>query len=548
MPLARIDLGEGKPVPSRRGPVPRSGRWVTGRRARMLLCAAGTSFLIMLDSNIVAVSLPAIARDLHGAFTDVEWVVSAYVLSFAALLMAAGALADRFGRRRILLSGLCIFTVASLLCGLAPGTGWLNAGRAVQGVGAALQLSAALAVIGHGFRGPERARAFAFWGTVVGVAVALGPIVGGLITSYLGWRWAFLVNIPVGIVLIVLAATSVDESRDEDAGRLDVPGILLFGFGLFSIVWALIAANGVGWESPATVTKLGVGLALLAAFGVAETLQARPMVDLALFRDRTVLGAAVAMLGYAATAQVLMTILPLYLQDAFALPPVQAGLAMIPFALPLVACPMAASGLAARMSGRAILAAGLGVVALGNAAIALAIASGAGYGAVAVGMAVTGVGAGLLNGETTKAQINAVPPARAGMASGIAGTTRFVGIVVGLAGLGAVLAATAEGRLRSLGLQAVPAQAADWHSLSLRIVGGDAVGGLSALAADLRASLGPAIRASVAAGFGAALAAAAVFAAISAALAWALIRTTDTRLAAPAPAVTPDDAAVTPGP
>ena len=510
----------------------------------MLLCAAGTSFLIMLDSNIVAVSLPTIARDLNATFTDVEWVVSAYVLSFAALLMAAGALADRLGRRRVLLAGLSVFTVASLLCGLAPDKGLLNAARAVQGVGAALQLSAALAVIGNGFRGHERARAFAFWGTVVGIAVALGPILGGLITSYLGWRWAFLINVPVGIVLIAPAVTSIDESRDADAQRLDLPGILLFGFGLLSVVWALIAANGVGWESPATLTKLGLGIALLVAFGVVEKLQARPMVDLALFRDRTVLGAAVAMLGFAAAAQVMMTILPLYLQDAFGLPPDKAGLAMIPFALPLVACPTVASRLAARMSGRAVLALGLGIVALGNAAIALAIAAGAGYAAVAIGMAVTGSGAGLLNGETTKVQINAVPPARAGMASGIAGTTRFVGVVMGIAGLGAVLAATAEGRLRGLGMQVAPAATVDWHSLSLRIVGGDAGGGLSTLAADLRASLGPAVRASVSTGFGAALTAAAIFAAIASLLAWVLIRASDTRPTAPALAANAVPAAV----
>jgi EmrB/QacA subfamily drug resistance transporter len=523
------------------------GRREAGRRARMLLCAAGTSFLIMLDSNIVAVSLPAIARDLHGVFTDIEWVVSAYLLSFAALLMAAGALADRLGRRRVLLAGLSIFTASSLLCGLAPGTGLLNAARALQGAGAALQLSAALAVIGHGFRGHERARAFAFWGTVVGVAVALGPIVGGLITSYLGWRWAFLINVPVGAVLIALAMTSVDESRDVDAQRLDLPGILLFAGGLLSIVWALIAANGAGWDSPSTLTKLGLGLVLLVAFSVVERLQARPMVELELFRDRTVLGAAIAMLGYAATAQVMVTILPLYLQDAFALTPDRAGLGMIPFALPLMACPMVASRLSARMSGRALLALGLGVVSFGNAVVALAVTLGAGYAAVAIGMAATGAGAGLLNGETTKVQINAVPPGRAGMASGIAGTTRFVGIVVGIAGLGAVLAAIAERRLRGLGIAAVTAQTVNWHSLSLRIVGGDAAGGLSALAADLRTPLEPALRASVSAGFGAAFAVAALFAAVSSILAWALVRATDTRPSTPTQPVTPDYVAAEPG-
>src|ERR1700761_8849383 len=177
----------------------------SGRKVRMLLCAAGASFVIMLDASIVAVSLPSIARDLHGEFTDVEWVVSAYILPFAALLMPAGALADGLGRRRILIWGLSIFTVASPLCGLAPDLTTLNGARALQALGAALQLGAAMAVISHGFQAHERVRAFAIWGTVMGLAPTMGPIVGGLITSYFGWRWAFLVNVPIGAALASLA-------------------------------------------------------------------------------------------------------------------------------------------------------------------------------------------------------------------------------------------------------------------------------------------------------------------------------------------------------
>src|SRR5580693_8374177 len=187
-------------------------RWVSGRRALVLLCASGVSFMIMLDSNVVAVSLPSIARDLNATFADIEWVVSAYVLTFAALLMPSGALADRFERRRMLVIGLAIFTVASLLCGLAPTALILNSARALQGVGAAIELSAALAVLGHEFRGAERAKAFGFWGTLLGVAVAVGPLVGGVITSGFGWRWAFLVNVPVGAALMWLAIEAVRES------------------------------------------------------------------------------------------------------------------------------------------------------------------------------------------------------------------------------------------------------------------------------------------------------------------------------------------------
>ncbi len=223
-------------------------RWVSGRRFRVLLCASGMCFMIMLDSNIVAVSLPSIARDLGATISDIEWAVSAYVLTFAALLMPSGTLADRLGRRRIALVGLSVFTLSSLLCGLAPGALILNIARAVQGIGAALQLSTALAILSYEFRGPDRARAFGFWGTVIGVAVALGPLVGGIITSSFGWRWAFLVNVPIGAMLVALAVSVVEESRDPDAVRLDLVGMVLFGGGLFCLVWALIDGNKAGWR------------------------------------------------------------------------------------------------------------------------------------------------------------------------------------------------------------------------------------------------------------------------------------------------------------
>ncbi len=479
----------------------------------------------MLDTNIVAVSLPSIARDLHGEFTDVEWVVSAYILPFAALLIPAGALADRVGRRRMLLLGLSIFTLASLLCGLAPDLVVLNGARALQAVGAAFQLSASLAVITHGFQSHERTRVYAILGTVLGIAPSLGPLVGGLVTSYFGWRWAFLLNLPVGVGLIWLILFSVDESRDQNAERLDFPGIFLFGTGLFSIVWALISANSVGWDSTSTFVKLGVGSLLLLAFVFAERCHPRPMIDLSIFRDRTVVGTAIAMLGYAAAAQVMMTLLPLYLQDAFHYAPAMAGLAMIPFALPLLIGPSIGGRLATHMSSRAILSFGLGVVALGDAFIAAAVLAGFGYWGAATGMAITGMGAGLLNGETTKAQISAMPPERAGMASGIAGATRFVGIIVGIAGLGAVLAAVAERSLRRLGPAQVPGRGIDWHALSLRIMGGDASGGLSVLSPQARAAIGHAVDTSVAHGFGAALAVGAVVAMVSSVSSWLFIRT-----------------------
>lgn len=497
---------------------------LTGRKLLMLLCCAGAPFMIMLDSNIVAVSLPSIARDLHGEFTDVEWVISAYILPFTALLMPAGSLADRLGRRRMLLLGLSIFTLASLFCGLATDLTILNSARALQALGAALQLSASLAIIAHGFEPSERARVYAIWGTTMGLAPSLGPILGGLITSYFGWRWAFFINLPIGAGLIALALVSTTESKDPKADRLDFSGILFFGTGLFCIVWALIEANSIGWQNATTLLRFGVGGVLLLGFVFAERRHPRPMLDLALFRDRTFVGAALAMIGYAASAQVMMTILPLYLQNAFDYSPAAAGLAMIPFALPLLIGPGIGGKLAARMSSRAILSFGLGLVALGNAFAAVSVTAGFGYWAVAIGMLTIGSGAGLLNSETAKAQIAAVPPERAGMASGLAGTTRFVGINIGVAGLGAILAATADSSLRRLGEPLVPNRAIDWHALNLRIVAGDASSGLAVLPLDVQTAIEPAIQGSVAAGFGAVLAVAVVIAALSSALSWFLIR------------------------
>src|SRR6202042_912819 len=483
-----------------------SGASFSARKLRMLLCCAGAPFLIMLDTNIVAVSLPSIARDLQGGFADVEWAVSAYILPFAALLMPAGALADRLGRRRMLILGLSIFTFASFLCGAAPNLLTLNGARALQAVGAALQLTSSLAVVAQGFEANERARVYAIWGTVMGMAPPLGPILGGLVTSYLGWRWAFYINLPLGAGLIVLALTSVAESRDPKASGLDYRGILLFGPGLFSGGWALIDANSIGWESAPTIIRLAVGAGLLVAFVFAERKHPRPMIDLSIFRDPTVAGAAVAMLGYAAAAQVMMTILPLYLQDAFVLSPAIAGLAMIPFALPLLIGPSVGGRLATRMSSRAILSFGLGLVALGNAIAAAAVLADLAYWTAAIGMFITGSGAGLLNSETAKAQVSSVPPERAGMASGLASTTRFIGIIAGVAGLGAVLSAVAESHLRQLGASVVSDQAIDWHGLSLRIVGGDANGAISALPDAIRAEIAAMVHSGVAAGFGAAFA------------------------------------------
>ncbi len=507
----------------------RGGRWVSGRAARVLLCVSGVSFMIMLDSNIVAVSLPAIARNLNAAFADIEWVVSAYILTFAAFLMPAGALADRFGRRRQLILGLAIFTSASFLCGLAPSAIVLNAARALQGVGAAIQLSAALAVLGHTFRGPDRAKAFGFWGTVIGVAVAVGPLVGGLITSGFGWRWAFFVNVPVGIVLIALAIRSVDESSDPEAQRLDVAGMVLFGTGLFFLVWAMIGANADGWSSRSTVTKLVVAAGLFVLYVVAELAQRRPMVDFRLFRKRTFLGSSFAMLGFASAAQVMMTYLPLYLQNVFGFSPATAGVSMLPFALPLFFFPRIAAHLATKISGRALLTIGLLVVATGNLMTAIVILAHMSILIIWIGMFITGCGAGLLNGETAKVSMSVIPPERSGMASGIGGTLRFVGLVTGITGLGAVLTNETERHFvhaaATSGLANVGGSA---DFVVSRIIAGDIASIVARVAESMQEKMLDVARLSFALGFATVLLVAAAVAAIAAMLTFIFVSAAET--------------------
>ena len=498
------------------------------RRKLLVLISAGlTSSLIMLDSNIVAVSLPSIARSLGATFTEVEWVVSAYVLAFAALLLAAGSFADKHGRKLAMLIGLVIFTVSSGLCGLATSALILNLARALQGVGASLLLTASLAVINHTFYGAERAKAYAFWGACLGIAITGGPIVGGVITEFLGWRWAFLINLPICVLLLATTYAFVDELRDHEAKRLDYAGIATFSAGLFLMIWALIDGNNLGWTSGAIATRVGGAIVLLAAFYVIETRQERPMIDFSLFRQSTFLGSAFAMIGYAAGAQVLIFFLPLLLQNAYRLTPAAAGLAMLPFALPMFLTPRFGATLASRYSGRALLTLGLAITTAGDLLLFAFAGAGVPYPVFALGMVFAGVGAGLLNSETAKVMQGAVPAQRAGMASGISATTRFVGLLVGVASLGAVLASGVTRRFMSAGVVDGVDVAVLSHAAK-RVASGDVDGATGMLGASAQEAIHLVAANSFAGGFADASLGAAMAAAVCCVLTFLLVRAADT--------------------
>ena len=479
----------------------------------ILLTMAGVTSLVTLDTTIVGVALPSIASSLHATFADIQWVIGGYVLCFASLLTPAGVLGDHRGRRGAVLAGVSIFAAASLLCGIAQSATLLTAARVLQGVGAAFLPPAALGVIGHTFRGPERAKAFGVWGAVIGLAIISGPIVGGAITSLWGWRWTFLINLPLCAVLIVSIVRWVPDSRDPGAERYDIGGSVTFCAALFLLTWSLI--------DPRFVTMRVVGAAvMLAAFVSIERRHSHPMLDLALFKRPDFLGAVAAMIGYSAAAQVLMFFLPLYLQNAFGFSPLSCGAAMLPFAIPLFVVPRIAARTSVRHGTRVVLTWGLALVAAGDLLLAWT-APLLRYPLFAMAMGLTGIGAGALNGETVQALQGTIPPERGGMAGGLGATVRFTAILLAVALLGAVLshAATIDFMKRAeqlaLSVDAVP--------LVRRVIAGDATAALLGVRPSARLATAEIAHLSVASGIAWLMFAAALVAAGSGALAWRLL-------------------------
>lgn len=484
----------------------------------LLLTASAGCAMTVLDANIVAVVLPGIARDLGASFADIEWVVSAYVLCFASLLLPAGAIADRFGRRRVFLFGVAGFAASSLLCGIAPSAPLLYLARALQGGAAAFLLASALAIIAHGFHEEAaRNRAWALWGAIMGLTMVLAPITGGLIAYLLGWRWAFYINVPICIALGGAVRRYVPESRDEAARSLDPGGILSFAVAMFALTWGLISGPAHGWGSARCLAGLIGGAVALAAFIAIERAQDRPMLDLRLFANRRLIGAVWAMFAYAACAQVMATLLPPFLQNGLGLTAIRAGFAMSPFAFAMLIFPQIGRLLSRSMTSAGILATGLALTGLGNALTAWGALSGS-WPLILTGMAVLGSGGGLLNGETQKAIMNNLPHNRAGMASGISTTARFSGILLGFALLSSVLASAARSAIQTG--SAAPASLRD---LADAVVAGNVdalVSGLSAPAAQ--AALATAHRA-YSWGFSIALTSAAAMAWLSSLCVFALI-------------------------
>jgi EmrB/QacA subfamily drug resistance transporter len=404
-----------------------------------LVAVCATTFMLLLDITIVVVALPNIQERLHASLTGLQWVVDAYTLTLAALILTSGALADRYGRRLLFLTGVVVFTASSALCGAAWSIASLDVARALQGIGGAALFATALALIGHEYRGPERFGAIAVWGATVGAAVASGPLVGGILTDLIGWRWIFFVNIPIGVFAFTVAAKRISESRDPNARRTDVQGLVTFSLALFLIVFGILRGNARGWTSPLILAALIGGVAVLALFLVVESRQERPMLDITLFRQRPFTGVSLATFCIAAGMFALLPYFSIYLQDVLGYSPLQAGLRFLPMTGFVFFVPLVVRRFAVRVPPRTMIVAGLGLVAVGLVLMQLLLSSSSRWTALLAGLVVAGLGIGLANPALAATALRVVDPSRTGMASGINNVFRLGGVAIGVAVFGSVL-------------------------------------------------------------------------------------------------------------
>ena len=435
-----------KAAGSNRGPRP-APAWVPTWAFLAICCMA--QFMVVLDVSIVNVALPAMRHDLGLSVTSEQWVVNAYTLTFAGLLMLGGRASDLFGRRRVFMTGLGIFTVCSLAGGLAQSGGWLIAARAAQGVGGAILAPATLSLLTTRFVVPaERRKALGAWSATAASGAAIGVLLGGVLTDLLDWRWVLFVNVPIGALLLAGSWLALTESKLADEHRsLDLPGAVTVTGGLSLLVYGIVSTDTHSWASPQTVAALAAGAALLVAFVVIEARFARhPLLPLGIFRSRSLaIGNAIALTVGAALFGMFF-FLSLYLQQVNGYSPLRAGLAFLPSGLAVMTGALSASRVVARIGPRRQLLIGLPVAAVGLVWLSRA-SVGSGYLGHVLGPGVlVGVGLGLSFVPMTMSATAGVPSAQAGLASGLLNTSRQVGGAVGLAAMATIAAGVAHSR------------------------------------------------------------------------------------------------------
>jgi EmrB/QacA subfamily drug resistance transporter len=393
-------------------------------------------FMVVLDNLVVSTAIPVIREDLGATIEELEWTVNAYTLTFAVFLLTGAALGDRFGRKRTFMAGVGLFTAASAAAALAPSMDWLISARAVQGLGAALVTPLTLTILSAAVPRDRRGMALGAWSGIAGLAVAMGPLVGGAVVDGISWQWIFWLNVPVGLALLPLA-TRLQESYGPDRA-LDLPGLALASGGLLGIVWGLVNGNGDGWTSPAIVGSLVAGAVLLGAFVAWELRTSRPMLPMRLFRSRAFSAANGASLFMYFGMFGSIFLLTQFFQTAQGYSPFEAGLRVLPWtAMPMVVAPIAGA-LSDRVGGRPFMAGGLALQAVGLAWIAAVSEPTAGYASFVGPFIVSGIGMGMFFAPVANVVLSAVRPQEEGKASGANNAIREVGGVLGVAVLASV--------------------------------------------------------------------------------------------------------------
>jgi len=398
-------------------------------------------FMIMLDNTVVNVALPAIQRDLGMQLSELEWIVSGYALTFAALMLIGGKLADAYGRRLVFVLGIVVFTVASLFCGLASSGEMLIAARVVQGAGAALMNPATLSIIAVTFPPRQRGTAIGIWAGVSALALAIGPLVGGLLTEHASWNWIFFVNVPVGIVGVGASFVLIDESRDESHERLDLPGLVTSGVGLFALTYGLIEANNYGWGSARIVGAFVVAAVSLTAFILLERHRPAPMLDLTLFRNRTYVGANLAMLLVSLAMFGVFFFVSLYMQNILGYSAVETGAAFLPMTILVIVVAPLAGRASDRWGSRWLMAVGM-VLLAAQLAYFSQLSTSTTFWQLLPALVLGGVGMSMTMTPSSAAAMRAVPVEKAGIGSGVLNACRQVGGSMGIALMGAIMASS----------------------------------------------------------------------------------------------------------
>jgi EmrB/QacA subfamily drug resistance transporter len=481
--------------------------------------------MLLLDITIVNVALPDIQRALNSSFSDLQWIVDAYALTLAAFLLTAGSLADMFGRRLLYLIGLAVFTLASVLCGFAVSTVMLQLSRALQGVGGAIMFAVSLALLADSFRGKDRGVAFGAWGAVTGLAVAIGPLLGGVLTSGLSWRWIFFVNVPIGIAAVIIALAKVAESRATKASRPDWLGFSLFTVALSSLVYGLIESNQRSFTDGLVLGCLAVAAVLLAVFVFVELRSPQPMFDMKLFKLPTFSGGSVAAFGLSASIFSMLLYLVLYLQDILGYSPLATGARLMVISGGILVTSTVAGRLTSRVPIRLLVGPGLIVVGIGLL-LMRGLDAGSAWTHLIPGMIVGGIGIGIVNPPLASTAVGVVPPQRAGMASGINSTFRQVGIATGIALLGTLFSNNVKDEVLAR-VAAVPGLSRSGPQIATAVQSGEIRNVIARLPEHARLAVGTITRAAFTTGLNRILLVAAVIALVSGVVSLAAIRGRD---------------------